>query len=104
MFDFLIGSDSMQLIKILIAVFVLITMLTLMAEYEFMRWVFGIPLVLVFIISGIFSYGQINKYYSATGGIYGKLTDLIDPNKTYTKIEKDNLKIDFKNSRNFGLL
>lgn len=97
MLDFLIGGDAMNLIKILIVVFLVITIFTLMAEYEFMRWVFGIPIFLVLVISGIFSYGQVNKYYSATGGIHGKLTDLIDPNKTYTKVEKDNLTINFKN-------
>lgn len=97
MLDLLIGGDAMNLIIILIVVFLVITVFTLMAEYEFMRWVFGIPIFLVLVISGIFSYGQVNKYYSASGGIHGKLTDLIDPNKTYTKVEKDNLKINFKN-------
>ena len=82
MLDLLIGGDAMNLIIILIVVFLVITIFTLMAEYEFMRWVFGIPIFLVLVISGIFSYGQVNKYYSATGGIHGKLTDLIDPIKT----------------------
>lgn len=97
MLDLLIGGDAMNIIKLLIAVFVVITILTLMAEYEFMRYMFGIPLIIVLVISGVFSYGQINKYYSASGGIHGKLTDLIDPNKTYTTLEKNDLKINFKN-------
>ena len=97
MLDLLIGGDVMNIIKIVLAIFVVITILTLMAEYEFMRWVFGIPLFIVLVFSGLYSYGQINRYYSASGGIHGKLTDLIDPNRTYTTLKKDDLTINFKN-------
>ena len=97
MLDLLIGGNAMNLIKILIVVFLVITIFTLMAEYEFMRWVFGIPIFLVLVFSGLYSYGEVNRYYSSKGGIYGQLTDLIDPNRTYTTLKKDDLTINFKN-------
>ena len=92
MLDFLFGSNVMMIISVVVIAFLLITFLTLMAEHEFLRWLFGIPLFIALVFSAVYSYGRIDNYYSSKGGVIGSLTALIDVNKTHINKEDDNNK------------
>ena len=98
MLDFLFGSNVMMIISVVVIAFLLITFLTLMAEHEFLRWLFGIPLFIALVFSAVYSYGRIDNYYSSKGGVIGSLTALIDVNKTHINKDDDNkLTYSFKN-------
>ena len=43
MLDLLLGSNVMKVITILVIAFLIITLITLMEEHEFVRWIVGIP-------------------------------------------------------------
>lgn len=97
MLDFILGNNVITIVLIIALAFVAISLLTLFAKYEVIRWLVCTPLFIVLVLAGIYSYGHINNYYSATGGIHGKLTDLIDTNKTHTKVEDNKLTYSFEN-------
>lgn len=90
-----IGDNLKTIIIVIVVVFAIVTILSLMADSEFMRWVFGIPLVVILIFSGIYSYGQINLYYKSSGGIHGYLEDYFKPNQSETIKDDGKLKTSF---------
>ena len=97
MLDLLLGSNVMKVVTILVIAFLIITLITLMAEHEFIRWLFGIPIFCVLVFSALYCYGRIDNYYSSSGGVIGSLTALIDVNKTDINKEENQLTYSFKN-------
>ena len=97
MLDLLLGSNVMKVVTILVIAFLIITLITLMAEHEFLRWVIGIPVFCVLVFSALYSYGRIDNYYSSKGGVIGSLTALIDVNKTEINKDESKLTYSFKN-------
>lgn len=95
--NLLIGDNLKTIIIVIAIIFAVVTILSLMADSEFMRWFFGIPLVVCLVFTGIYSYGQINTYYSAKGGIYGYITDYFKPNQATTELEDGKLITNFTN-------
>ena len=90
-----IGDNLKTIIIVIAVVFAVVTILSLMADSEFMRWLFGIPLVIILVFTGIYSYGQINLYYKSSGGIHGYLEDYFKPNQTSSQNEDGKLKTNF---------
>ena len=97
MLDFLIGNNIVKIVAIIAIAFALISLIALMGEYEAVRWLVGTPVFLALIVSAFYCYGHINSYYSAQGGIYGALTDLIQTNKTDTQVKDQELTHKFTN-------
>ena len=93
--NFLIGDNLKTIIIVIAVVFAVVTILSLMADSEFMRWFFCIPLVIILIFTGVYSYGQINLYYKSSGGIHGYLEDYFKPNQGITQNEDGKLKTSF---------
>lgn len=97
MLDLILGSNVMKVVTILVIAFLIITLITLMAEHEFIRWLFGIPIFCVLVFSALYCYGRIDDYYSSSGGVIGSLTALIDVNKTEINKDESKLTYSFKN-------
>lgn len=97
MLDFIIGNNIVKIVAIIAIAFVLISLIALMGEYEAVRWLVGTPVFLALIVSAFYCYGHINSYYSAQGGIYGALIDLIQTNKTDTQVKDQELTHKFTN-------
>lgn len=93
--NLLIGDNLKTIIIVIAVVFAIVTILSLMADSEFMRWLFGIPLVVILIFTGVYSYGQINLYYKSSGGIHGYIEDFFKPNQGITKNDDGKLKTNF---------
>lgn len=101
MLNFIIGNNLIEIVKIIAIAFIVMIFISALAESEGFRKIFvcivGVVSFLALIVSGAYSFGRINNYYSSKGGIIGTLTDLIDTNKTHTKVEENKLTYSFEN-------
>ena len=97
MLDFLLGDvfkEMFSTIAIIAAVFIF---LYFFSKFKPIQALTGCVVFLALIVSAIFSFGHLNNYYNASGGIIGEITSLFQKNQVDITEEEDKIKFDFKN-------
>lgn len=91
------GTDVGEILKYAVIIIAILAVVFLFVKVEGVRWFVVIAIVLVVGFSGVYSGIKINQYYSAQGGIYGKLEDLIKSNQVEVEQSKTYINFNFSN-------
>lgn len=81
---------------LIIGAVLLIVATILCIKYESARWVTGTVLTLVLLGSTVYSGFKLNEYYSADGGVYGYIENLLN-NTSKSENKDDSVKIELSN-------
>jgi len=99
MFDYIIGSKTLELVVIIAIVILIGIFITLFAKHKDIRkFLSTLVVIIVFtglIFSASFSIININKYYNTKGGIKGALNEIFKQNEVV--IDTKELNFNFKN-------
>lgn len=92
------GVDSNDLLKYAVIIVAILACVFLFVRVEGVRWFAVVSLVLVVGFSGVYSGIKLNQYYSAEGGIYGKIDDLLKNNEVTVEQDKTRINFNFKST------
>lgn len=93
MLDLIIGEQYQKTIITLAIIAGVIVIFYFFNKFKPTQALVGIIAYLALIVSAIFSFGHLNIYYSARGGVYGTITSIL--NKNEVVIEENTESIDF---------
>lgn len=101
MFDLIYGNNTQQLIsKTITIIAILISVylfLYFFSQFKPVQSLFYGIVFLALIASGVMSFGNLNVYYSAKGGVIGEITSIFEKNQVEITEEENEIKFDFSN-------
>lgn len=97
MLELIFGDSMFETIKFVAIIAAIVGVFLIFARYKPAQgFVYG-ALLLVLIGTATFSFGSLNNYYSASGGVIGELTSLVKKNEVTISQEVDDIIFDFTN-------
>ena len=84
-------------LKYILILIIIIALIGIFGKYRPVRIVTGLCLLFALMFTAIISYGHINNYYSASGGIYGELTNLLKQNEVTKEELNEDITFSFNN-------